>query len=189
MSKYRPMTVNIRETDDYYEIIEEYKKPVFKNLTRFMKDLRETTVGDGTIRILNDASIAIMRRLPKEKDTSYVKVYQGNPNTLIAYESYTSREGALKAIEILEGDFPHCEWEVKAITEPVFDPAFVRIRTRYFIKGTLKTTATPYLYRKLVDIYNDGDYKQMGSFLEELSGNDAKEILGKMMEDLYKKYK
>ena len=25
VSKYRPMTVNIRETDDYYEIIEEYR--------------------------------------------------------------------------------------------------------------------------------------------------------------------
>lgn len=78
MIKYKPKSVNVHETGEDYRIILEYKKPLFKNIDIFMRELRGQCLRESVIRQKDNKTVVEIRTLPKNTGFDYVKVYQHN---------------------------------------------------------------------------------------------------------------
>lgn len=195
MIKYKPKSVNVHETGEDYRIILEYEKPLFKNIDVFERELRGQHLGDPVMMRKGGKTIRVIRKLPKNTDPDYVKVYQGDPNTLIAYESYDNKYDVVKAVKTLNDTFPHYHWEVKTeeyeynVYQGKLSMPRGIIKKRYYIVGKLKMQDNRIIYDKVKRTYNNGTEEDMMLLLEDISNMEAKELLKTIMSDLYKKHK
>ena len=115
-------------------------------------------------------------------------MYQNDPNTLMCHSTFNSRKEAEEVLKILEQDYPFYNWkiEVDHVLKHYLDAPFApKLSPFYKIWGTVEKDRVDIMYEEFLRIYERNDYVEMVKFLDKLSNDRAKDLLNKIMRDLY----